>query len=170
MKQLREATIEALVQVEQLILMCSPDNYNLPSAHSSSGIGRHVRHILDHFLAVRAGLDSGIVDYNMRNRDCRLEDDPELALELVDQIKSWLIELTFEDQPITIESEISVNATLSTEMPSTLSRELCYLINHTIHHVAYATLVAKQIGIGVDQELGIAPGTATYLRERCSSA
>lgn len=170
MKKLRDASIETLEQVRIIVRACSEDNYNQPSEHSPSGIGKHIRHILDHFLAVRTGVTNGVIDYNCRNRECDLENLPELALDLTNELINWLSNTELEDQSVQIVTEISVSDTQNEQMDSTLSREICYLINHTIHHVAYATLVASQNGIVLQTQLGLAPATATYLRNQNSSS
>lgn len=165
MKQLLDATLEVLLQVEQLVKACNKHNYNQPSTHSSSGIGRHVRHILDHFIAVEKGLTEGKIDYNLKTRDSIVESEPTMALQSVEHFKRWLSGLLeFKDQPVAVESEISVSGMVSVEVQSMLSREFCYLINHTVHHVAYATLLGKQNGIRFSEDLGMAPNTASFLR------
>ncbi|WP_406609804.1 DinB family protein [Agarivorans sp. JK6] len=168
MKQLRDATVEALQQVQQLVEASDGALYNQPSVHSESGIGRHVRHILDHFLALQHGLDKGSIDYNSRHRDSDIENDPSLALQLIDQLCNWFLhpQSSIDERPIKVESEISLKQQQSMQFDSSLSRELCYLINHTVHHVAYAKLVAKELGLSIDNNMGIAPSTASYLRQQ----
>ncbi len=166
MKLLRESTLETLDQVKQIISACDCKSYNQPSAHSTSGIGRHVRHILDHFVAVKEGAASGLINYNARNRDSDVENDPEIAFQIIDEIVVWLSDESIKDRELNIETEVSVSETQNMQMPSTLSREICYLINHTIHHVAYANLVAGQLGLHINKDHGVAPGTATYLRSK----
>jgi uncharacterized damage-inducible protein DinB len=165
MKQLREATLETLGQVKQLILACSAENYKQPYEHAQSGVGRHVRHILDHFLAVKAGLPAGLIDYKSRHRDSAVESDRSVALQLVNDMMDWLAsDDGIVDKSLTVQTEISVSETRNARTESTVSRELCYLINHTIHHVAFATLVAKHLGVALGDDLGVAPSTASYLR------
>jgi len=168
MKQLREATVEALVQVQQLVVASKGKRYNQPSVHSESGIGKHVRHILDHFLALQQGAVNGNIDYNSRHRDSEIENDAELALQLIKQLIEWFIQPNSElkERAVKVESEISLKQQQNMLFDSSLSRELCYLINHTVHHVAYAKLVAKELGVLVDDAIGIAPGTASYLRQQ----
>jgi len=52
-----------------------------------STIGGHVRHNLDHFLCLQAGLHSGIVDYDARDRDEFLETNPEYAASKMQELK-----------------------------------------------------------------------------------
>ncbi|MGY5451547.1 hypothetical protein ACVFI8_11480 [Agarivorans sp. MS3-6] len=168
MKQLREATVEALQQVQQLVEASDETLYNQPSLHSESGIGRHVRHILDHFLALQLGLEQGNIDYNTRHRDSDIENNPSLALQLIEQLSAWILHpaSAIIERAVTVESEVSLKQQYSMQFDSSLSRELCYLINHTVHHVAYAKLVAKELSLPVSDSVGIAPSTASYLRHQ----
>ncbi|RKF14312.1 hypothetical protein DBZ36_16755 [Alginatibacterium sediminis] len=170
MKQLRNSTIEALDQLEQLITLAAKyqdgEFYNQAPEHVMSGIGKHVRHILDHFLAFQQGIISGCVDYNLRHRDSRIEDDHKLAKQLVLELRNWLMDTELEDANIEIESEVSVQSEVNQRFRSSVSRELCYLINHSVHHIAYATLLAQSLGMIVNPKLGVAPSTASYLRQQ----
>ena len=168
MKQLRDAITEALQQVQYLIESCDEQRYNLACENSESGVGRHVRHILDHFLALQDGLENNLIDYNKRHRDSSIEDNPAIALALIFKLQNWFIqsEQLLEDRSIEVESEISVSHQENMCFTSTINRELCYLINHTLHHVAYAKLVAKSLDIKIEQTIGIAPSTASYLRQQ----
>ncbi|WP_432455531.1 hypothetical protein ACRRS0_08755 [Agarivorans sp. QJM3NY_29] len=170
MKPLHKATIGALQQVQHLVEASDRQRYNQPSRHSESGIGRHVRHILDHFLALQQGIKQGCIDYNQRHRDSQLEQDPMIALQLIHQLNHWfsVSETTLADAPIRVESEISSVQQCSQQFDSSIDRELCYLINHTVHHVAYAKLVAKELGLLVNAKIGIAPSTASYLRQQAN--
>ena len=164
MQQLLEATVDVLEQLKSLVNSTTELNYNIPSDHTTSGIGRHVRHILDHFVALQHGWEHGHVDYNRRERNGLIEDDPALAIAKIDDFIDWLSNATLYEKPLSMESEISLDETQSLEFPTFFSRELCYLINHTMHHIAYAALLAKQLGIHLGDHIGIAPSTASYLR------
>ncbi|WP_317931341.1 DinB family protein [Halioxenophilus sp. WMMB6] len=165
MKALLEATQANLQQLRALIVAVAADDYARPCAGASSGVGTHVRHILDHYRALRAGLASGCVDYNCRSRGSVIEQEPAAALSQLTQLQAWLAEGVWQEEPLEIETEISVAASVNLRLASSLSRELCYLINHTVHHLAYSRLVAAQLGYELDTRLGLAPATATFLRQ-----
>ena len=162
---LRNATCEALDQVLVLIEV-SRDHYNQTPVSALSPIGKHVRHIIDHLWAFQKGVDNGCIDYNLRHRDTALERDPELAIAALNAFIQWLQPCVLPRHDITVISEISVSGCEVTEVTSSLERELAYLINHTLHHVAYASLLANNIGITTPEHLGVAPATATYLRSQ----
>ncbi|GAB2190218.1 DinB family protein [Sessilibacter sp. MAH2] len=169
MKQLLDATIETLEQLKSLVLICQGESYNIPCEHSLSGVGRHVRHILDHFVTVREGMEARTINYNKRSRNSRLEDEPAEAVALIDDLIDWMNNSNIQNEKVWVETEVSVSHTQNMVVTSSLSREFCYLINHTVHHLAYAKMVAGQLGFDVDRTVGLAPSTATYLRQTAYS-
>jgi len=63
-----------------------------------------------------------------------------------------------------VRSEICCDQEISLEFESNLARELLYLINHTIHHAAYMKLIAEKNGVDIEDTVGLAPSTSTFLR------
>lgn len=169
MKALCNANLDVLEQLKSLIRHC----YNIyadPDDASHSGIGQHVRHVLDHYRAFRQGLDARCVDYNLRTRNSPSETCPETALRQIDDIMAWLARLDIPSAPIQVISEIALQRTRCEQMPSHTEREMLYLINHAIHHMAYAALLARQQGVPVPTTIGLAPGTASYQRTQKEDA
>jgi hypothetical protein len=133
-------------------------------------IGKHVRHINDHFLAVKQGLVTGIIDYNGRNRGTDIETNSDIALQQIHDLISWIdtdigkFNEKEINKQIKIFSEIDCQETQSMEFSSTIAREFLYLINHTIHHAAHIALIAKYHDVEIPLNTGMAPCTMTYLR------
>lgn len=165
MSRLREATIEALDQIRTLIVAAEHASAPSENLYAVAGIGPHVRHVIDHFRAFRVGIKSGTVNYNVRRRECALERRSDLGREAIDSLITWLQTLTATDIPVTVESEISCLQTENAQLQSNTDRELLYLINHTIHHAAYAALLLRRYGVIPDASVGYAPATASYLRD-----
>ena len=165
MKKLREAAAESLVQAESLLdaLARYPGGSAL---YRDGGIGEHARHIIDHFLAFRGGLEKGLIDYDRRNRGSAVSKDIHLARSAIRELLDWTGQaLQVEsNKPLEILSEISCRETLAVRIPSNVGRELHYLIYHSIHHLAYCALLARQAGVAIDPAIGLAPGTATDLK------
>jgi hypothetical protein len=166
---LRKATLE-VVQQTRLLIEKTTEIYNQQSELTSSPIGKHVRHIIDHFLAFRAGVTSGTIDYNLRNRETLLETSHTMALNTLNEFEDWLESTILAQQVITIISEVSVSQCESTSMTSNINRELAYLISHALHHIAYTKLLAISFGLTMPSHLGIAPATASYLRTQQAAA
>jgi len=170
MSRLRDATIEALNQIRSLIVAAEYAPGHSENLYAVSGIGPHVRHVDDHFRAFRVGIKSGTVNYNVRRRECALERRSDLGLTAIDSLITWLQALTTTEIPVTVESEISCLQTENAQFQSNTNRELLYLINHTIHHAAYAAMLLRQHGVIPDAVVGYAPATASYLRDSSANS
>jgi hypothetical protein len=165
MKLLRNATLESLHQTRSMLdaLVKLPAGQNL---YEEAGIGTHVRHIIDHFLVLRDGLAENCIDYNRRNRDSDMERNIFVPCNAIEELCQW-IETTDqleEDRPISILSEVSCQQTVNVTINSNLMRELHYVSYHCIHHLAYCALLAKQNDVDLDSAIGLAPGTASFMR------
>ncbi len=169
MSKLPEATGEALDQLRQIILAMTSDAVGDENIYYTSGVGRHVRHVVDHFVALQSGTISGVINYNVRRRDNVMESDASVALVAMGDILKWLQTFTPNDLGLIVESEISCTTTKCEQFRSNSRRELHYLINHVIHHAAVARLLAEKQGIVVEDSIGIAPATASYLRKASSN-
>ncbi|TXR53757.1 DinB family protein [Reinekea thalattae] len=168
MNNLCQANIEALNQLVDLINK-SKTIYKTKTDATAS-IGEHCRHILDHYRAVQKGLENCCIDYNLRTRNSAEETQFESALDNIEQISAWLNNLQQSDySDVAVISEICLDQEQSETLSSNLDRELLYLLNHSIHHLAYASLSARNLGIELPKHIGLAPGTATYLRHKEAS-
>ena len=74
----------------------------------TSSIGRHVRHVLDHYIAFQSGLESGEVDYDMRSRDSAVEKDSALAQEQIASVIDWIKAQISHDKPVQMKSELNL--------------------------------------------------------------
>jgi len=132
-----------------------------------SSAGAHMRHIIDHYLALIAGLPLGKVDYDVRHRNSKVALEPELALDKLAQISYWLKSLASTDltRVLTLSTEISVHEKKVQSVPTSLARELVFAGSHAVHHYAMIAQIAQQQKIVLPSSFGIAPATATYLRK-----
>jgi uncharacterized damage-inducible protein DinB len=165
MKHLCNANIEVLKQLKQLIHYCESIYKKDPNSQHA-GIGQHVRHVLDHYRAFTNGIDHRCVDYNFRTRDSAEEQDACFAESNIDTLIQWLEAFNVPSEEISVISEISLLEQQSEVLTSNAERELLYLINHSIHHMAYASLLANAKGVFVPREIGLAPGTASFERNQ----
>jgi len=136
-------------------------------AHRSPGgaIGEHVRHGLDHLLAVIDGAPQGVVDYERRRRGWAGERDPELAA-----MELWRCAASFTalsgrdlDRPIRVRQRIHPGAE-ALETTSSWGRELVVALSHEIHHAAILRPRLEAAGVALSPDFGVAPGTIAYRR------
>jgi hypothetical protein len=126
-------------------------------------VGPHLRHCVDHFSLLLEGWRSGVVDYDARPRDPRLEQDPLAISEALNRIASSLGTIGHADLP----SELTVSQSVAPGRPpassaSRLERELVFLSGHTIHHIAIMVLAARAAGVEVPSQLAVAYSTEAH--------
>lgn len=135
---------------------------------NGSTIGQHFRHIIDFYGCLARGLGEGRIDYANRERDKRIETDPAYASQM-------LLEYTRGIQDCDESAEVQIladfSADLNTGRPvvkSTLARELMYAYDHAVHHLAMIKMGLKTLNAGIDvpEELGVAPSTLKYWKEK----
>lgn len=128
----------------------------LEAPFGQGGIGRHVRHILDHYDLFWVGLNDGVIDYDDRLRDPEVEQSRVLAVALFRSMTEKLI-LWAETQP-NLDRILKVRHN-GAWCQSSVGRELQHLINHTVHHYAFIALILRLKGVAVEEAFGVAPST-----------
>jgi uncharacterized damage-inducible protein DinB len=149
----------------------------LPSAHYTrktpacfnSSAGGHLRHVIEHYLSFLQGLDTGELDYEARARDPLIESDPGYAGAQMEMIAGRLGQMS-DDRVIHVRSE-SVPAEQATGWcASSASRELEFLLSHTIHHYALVGVICQLAGHAPPKDFGMAPSTLRHLRAQAAPA
>lgn len=163
MKGLIIATTEVLGQVLTTLDVAKGTAYTDIPEGMTSCMGRHIRHVLDHYTALQTGIVSGEVDYDQRSRDSEIESSTEVAKQQVLNLIKWVNADITNDMPLNMKTEISISSQQFITVDSSLKRELIYLLNHTVHHMAQVSFALRILNINIDSEIGIAPATLTYL-------
>ncbi len=164
-----EGQLETIQQAKDFLLGLTADNYQVVvNPHFASSAGTHMRHILDHYLALQDGLSQGLVNYNKRNRYSNVESCPKTALLEWQKIEKWLkyVSQLDADLPLIVVCETSVNDTQNTQTKSTLARELVFVSSHAIHHFSLLAVINSLLGNKDKANFGIAPSTASYIRQQ----
>ena len=128
------------------------------------GVGKHFRHILEFYEQLIQRQD-GTVDYQLRQRDPRVEQDAAYAAELVTQVVSLLDQMRglSSDTLLTVVTEVYGADGAPVRTASTLGRELAALASHTVHHYAIVAMLLRQGGVTPPEGFGIAPSTLRHL-------
>jgi len=168
MHNLIQGSKDILAQGENLLNAMSDKQYcNVSSPWFTSSTGEHMRHLLDHYLAIKNGAESGCIDYDVRSRGSDIETDKHVALALMKDIKQWLSLLSQDHLDATLQcsTEVAVTQTLRASAGTTLARELIFAASHAVHHYALMAISAQMQHVKVEHGLGLAPSTATFLRD-----
>lgn len=137
--------------------------YALPQRAGGGGsIGEHLRHNLDHYVCFLRGIEPGLIDYDARERELRTAADPDHAAAIVrDLIEQLEAVGPFIDPAAPVSLHMRCGNSDET-VPSSLGRELQFLVSHTIHHYALIAIFCRQEGIELPAHFGVAPSTLEY--------
>lgn len=133
-----------------------------------SAIGGHVRHIIDHFVALEFASESLVVDYELRQRNSVVERDIKEALMRLESLKVWLAAVpdeTFE-KTVMVHSNVGIGTDNVMTVTSTFGREVMFACSHAIHHYATMKMIHQGLGGESSEQFGLAPSTASYLRQQ----
>lgn len=165
------ALIEALRQLAGVIGALTREQYTMrPGEFSGSFIGTHVRHCLDHVTALVAAAESGVVDYDHRERGTPIESSPAAALEMIERLVEALDRIpdAAAHRPVTLRAVVSAEEP-PVELVSSLGREIAYVVSHTTHHSAIIGFLARALGGGTPDRFGYAASTLAWMAEtRCA--
>ncbi len=131
----------------------------LPLVYGSS-IGGHLRHIIEHYQSFATGLEDGAFNYENRARSPEIESSPEFASGILAAIANRLGALGQElaAQPI----DYCVETSPGERTPSSVLRELEFLLSHTVHHYALVAVMCRLQDFEPEKSFGIAPSTLRY--------
>ena len=167
MNKIAASNLESLDQMITFIDSLSDAEYQyVPKPLFDSSIGQHLRHILDLFIAL-VNSTKEEVNYDIRRRGAPVETDKQLGLIELNDIRVWVSKASDKDinRNILVHTETALNNQQTDIFKSSFGRELCFASSHLVHHLAIMAAIAKMAGKEVDSKLGLAPATATYVRE-----
>jgi len=158
--------LSTLATASKLIQSLPRDKYNhVERPYFESCLGKHMRHILDHYLCFMRDLDSDVIDYEQRHRNTQLETDKDYALSVISDISAFLQKLlhdNIQDRAVKVLLCNDVALPQGEATCSSLRRELQFLQGHTVHHYALIATMLRFYGLEIPREFGIAPSTLVH--------
>ena len=153
-------------QLNDSLRQITNDEYKSPSSVlTNATIGQHIRHILELFLCLEQGYALGVVNYEKRKRDYRIETDKEFALDLMMGIYN---KLDKPNKELILEADDYCEDVQIVSVPSNYYRELVYNLEHTIHHMALIRVGIKEVSsVQLPEDFGVAYSTIKY-RQQCA--
>ncbi|KAJ1949529.1 hypothetical protein IWQ62_006718 [Dispira parvispora] len=145
-----------------------------------STIGKHVRHVCDHFrLLLQAlpnpgasteGLEGNPkieIFYDKRQRQVPTESHTGVAEEQMRELVHTLRQfhevcLVPLDTVVVVKAQIDSHSEHQISLPSTLRRELWFCTHHAIHHYAMIKTLSIEFEVPVTADFGVAPSTLQY--------
>jgi hypothetical protein len=157
------AICKALNELSVLVSQLSNEDYCFPCHDlSNATIGEHTRHIIEMFQCLENQYETGIVNYDHRKRDYRIQTNTAFAKDCIDAIlnqvdkpnKNLHLQQIVEDEELLIDSNYH--------------RELLYNLEHCIHHQALIKVAIIQLKtVEIDENFGVARSTIEY-RKQCA--
>ncbi|MBL8763421.1 MAG: hypothetical protein JNM07_04040 [Phycisphaerae bacterium] len=171
----------------ELVSRLTQEQYAAPCARMyGASVGKHVRHVLDHFRAViRAApapgrLGAGArqhgreeapceeIEYDNRTRAVPEETDRGVALRAITEVRAALDALRgavgMDEREVRVRVLLSDNGEEGV-FRSTLGRELAFASHHALHHHAMIGVIANELGQPPADGFGMAPSTLRHARE-----
>jgi len=154
------------VQLSETLNQLSNEEYKRSSKIiMNATIGQHVRHIIELFQCLDKGYDTGLVNYEKRKRDYRIETEKDIAISLLKEIYR---NIEKPNKAITLEAEDYCDEVQVVSIPSNYYRELAYNLEHTIHHMALIRVGVNEVSsVVLPEEFGVAYSTIKY-RQQCA--
>jgi hypothetical protein len=151
-----------LDELIDLLKQLSDDEYSNPCTQlSNSSIGEHTRHIIELFQCLENQYESGVINYDDRQRNVLIQTNTDFAIEQIVQIQN---NLDKENKNVVLKQKIEGHEILT---ESNYYRELLYNFEHCIHHQALIKVAILQHPmIKIDENFGVARSTIQY-RNQC---
>ena len=152
----------SLKELIDLLTQLSDEDYtNKCEALSHATVGEHTRHIIEMFQCLDNFYDSGVINYDKRQRNILIQSSTDFAIQNISSIqkaidktnKNLFLQQIIDGEEILIESNYN--------------RELLYNLEHCIHHQALIKVAILQCkSVVIDPNFGVARSTIEY-RNRC---
>lgn len=152
----------SLNELVDLLNQLSEEEYSKPCSElSGASIGEHTRHIVEMFQSLNRNYDSGIVNYDKRDRNELIQTKADFAIQMILDIKN---SITKENKKLELQQVIDGSAI---KIQSNYYRELLYNLEHCIHHQALIKVaILKFENVTVNESFGVARSTIEY-RKQC---
>lgn len=164
---IRTITREHLQQLENLLLQLNDQQLSDPlKILNGASIGSHMRHILEFYRCLFNSLETGQVNYDLRERDKAMECEILRCTDCLSKILN-LLSRYHTDMPLYLYANYSESAEGETiRVESTYFRELLYNVEHTVHHLALIKIGLQALKLPQElyEHIGVAASTRRNAR------
>ena len=167
-RDLIEQNRQLLQQASVLLDELDDDQFRGPAGRGgeSAGVGPHLSHCIDFYRCFLRDVDGGRVDYDRRQRDPRLETERTVAAAALEEINRGLDRVPESQRRLEVRVDVSpTEPEGGAWSPSSVSRELRFLVSHTVHHYALIAQVLRASGREPAAGFGVAPSTLAFWAE-----
>ena len=146
-----------------MLLMCqalSEEQYRYKTQLlNQASIGEHLRHAYEFYDCLLDAIPGGVVDYDARPRDKKIQQQCAYAQLKINQLLEKLA-LHSTNRPLILNAREAPKNAIQTSV----ERELIYCLDHAIHHQALIKIGLKAIKMShvVHNDFGVAYSTLRY--------
>ena len=157
------AVRHTLEELKDLLNQLSNEDFALPILYlGNSSVGEHTRHIIEMFQCLLNSYESGLLNYDDRERNNLIQTDTNFAIQSINDIIKCIER---ENKNIVLKQLLFKAYTV---IETNYFRELLYNLEHCIHHQALIKVAIFQLeDIQLTETFGIAPSTIEY-RKQCA--
>jgi len=157
-------TVHYLNQTKSYLENIDPRAYQQPIEQMSNGtIGKHTRHFLECYQCLLNQAATGEICYDNRERNTLLEENPKIALAVLEDIIEKI-------KQVNLSKEFLLKTSLPIETPITtnFNRELLHNYEHTTHHLALIRIGLTLLNAdeGIPEDFGLANATIQHRLKR----
>jgi hypothetical protein len=153
----------SLNELIHLLGQLQNEEYSNPCAElSNASIGEHTRHIIEMYQCLGNQYDSGVVNYDKRERNTLIQTNTDFAIQSILEVQN---NIEKENKKIDLQQIIDGE---EIRIESNYFRELLYNLEHCIHHQALIKVAILQCPeVTIDANFGVARSTIEY-RKQCA--
>ncbi|HEU5291692.1 MAG TPA: hypothetical protein VFU05_13675 [Cyclobacteriaceae bacterium] len=161
---IKQSLKEQLNSLEGLLHQLKDEEYTYRSTMlNQATIGQHVRHVIELVQCLAQAYEQGVVDYDTRKRDQRIENSRNFALQLLAEMHQ-AIDLPEKELKLVVNTGNGVHI-----VNTWYNREIFYNTEHATHHMALIRVALKEMQLNiVHDNFGIAYGTIRH-KEKISA-
>jgi hypothetical protein len=154
---------KSLNELIDLLGQLQNEEYSNPCAElCNASIGEHTRHIIEMYQCLGNQYDSGVVNYDKRERNTLIQTNTDFAIQSILDVQN---NIERENKKIDLQQIIDGE---EIRLESNYFRELLYNLEHCIHHQALIKVAVLQYPtVTIDANFGVARSTIEY-RNRCA--
>lgn len=152
-----------LIELKDVLHQLSDETFTEPiPVLSNATIGLHTRHIIELYQAVLTAYNTGVLNYDARERNKTIQENKNIALITIDEIIEGIEK---EDKKLTMKHCVSNVVTL---IETNYFREILYNLEHCIHHQALIKVGLLSFkDVLITETFGVAPSTLEF-RKACA--
>lgn len=151
-----------LDSLKNYLAQITPDQFRQPlPLYNGSSFGEHTRHIIEFYQCLVMQASQGWVSYDLRQRNKQLQEEPLLAIAAIEQVQQQFASMLLLDSPLMLLINPTTEGDNVQQIASTFYRELLYVLDHAIHHMALIKIGINTLCINIvlPADFGVAPST-----------